>query len=184
MSLNWYVGKIKDADDVCWVTATKSSVMDGRVRGEEYLSPITNSFIWATMTIGLNEITEANVDEWEQRLALAYEIGWLSKLTVWNGNDPDGEKNAHCFEARPLTRADIVRHIGLSTNATYESPTAWRKRVVERMTEEGLREAKHDEKRNAELDAIWMKEGTELRDAIRSGKLTKEQAAKEPVLAS
>ena len=46
------------------------------------------------------------------------------------------------------------------------------------MTEEGLREAKHDEKRNAELDAIWMKEGNELRDAIRSGKTTKEEAAK------
>jgi hypothetical protein len=46
------------------------------------------------------------------------------------------------------------------------------------MTEEGLREAKHAEKRNAELDAIWMKEGIELRDEIRSGKTTKEEAAK------
>jgi hypothetical protein len=178
MPLNWFVGDIKDADDVCWLTATKSSVMDGRVRGEEYLSPITNSFIWATMTIGLNEITEGNIDEWEQRLALAYEIGWLSKLTVWNGIEPDGDKNAHCFEDRPLTRADLVRHIGLSTNATYETAGVWRKRVVERMTEEGLREAKHAEKRNAELDAIWMKEGNDLRDAIRSGKTTKEAEAK------
>jgi hypothetical protein len=181
MPLNWYVGNIENSDDVCWLTATKSSVVDGRVRGEEYLSPITNSFIWATMTIGLNEITKENVDEWEKRLALAYAIGWLSKPVVWNGNEPDGEKNSHCFEGRPLTRADIERHIGLSTNASYESPSEWRKRVIERMTEEGLRDAKRDEKRNAELDAVWMKEGLELRDAIRSGKTTKEEAAKEVV---
>lgn len=184
MPLNWHVGRIKNADDVCWITATHNSVMNGRVRGQEYLNPITDHFIWATMTIGLNEITEANLDEWEQRLALAYRIGWLDKMVVWNGNEPDADgKNAHCFEARPLTRADLERHIGLSTNASYESPSKWRKRVVEQLTKEGLREARYDEVRNEELDAIWQKEGIELRDRIRRGEITKEEAAKEVVAA-
>jgi|688.fasta_scaffold06731_36 hypothetical protein len=182
MPLNWHVGNIKNSDDVCWITATHDSVMNGRVRGQEYLNPITDHFIWATMTIGLNEITEKNIDEWEQRLALAYRVGWLSKPVVWNGNEPDADgKNAHCFEARPLTRADLERHIGLSTNASYETAGEWRKRLVEQLTKEGLREAKHDEKRNEELDAIWQKESIELRDRIRRGEITKEEAAKEVV---
>jgi len=172
MPLNWYVGNIKNADDVCWMTATRNDVNYAKTRGEEYLHPVTDALIWATMTIGLNEITEKNIDEWASRLALAYSVNWISPMTVYNGTD---------WEARPLTRADLDRHIGLSTNATYESSTAWRKRVVEQMTSEGLRESKRAEKRNAELDAVWQKDNIELRDRIRSGEITKEQAAQEPV---
>lgn len=185
MPLNWYVGNIKNSEDVCWITATRNDVNYGRKRGEEYLHPITDALIWATMTIGLNEITEENIDEWEKRLALANQIDWISKPFVWNGNEPDADgKNAHCFEARPLTRADVERHIGLSTNASYESPSEWRKRVVEQMTREGLREAKINEKRNEELDAISQKESIELRDRIRRGEITKEDAAREEPVAA
>jgi hypothetical protein len=48
---------------------------------------------------------------------------------------------------------------------------------MERMEEEGVRELKYAEKHNPELDAITWKESLELRDAIRSGKITKEEAA-------
>ncbi len=75
----------------------------------------------------------------------------------------------------------MERHIGLWTNATHESATAWRKRVVEQMTSEGLRESKRAERRNAELDAVWQKDNIELRDRIRRGEITKEQAASEAV---
>jgi hypothetical protein len=178
MSLNWYVANIKNSDDVCWLTATKNSVMDGRVRGEEYLHPITNTLIWATMAIGLSEITEKNVDEWEARYALAYKVGWLSPLTVWNGEPvgPDG-KNAHCFTERYITRADLEQHIGLSTNANDESASAWRKRVIERITEEALSDSKYRAEKNVGIDAIWQKEGIELRDRIRRGETTKEKEA-------
>jgi len=178
MSLNWYVANIKNSDDVCWLTATKNSVMDGRVRGEEYLHPITNTLIWATMAIGLSEITEKNVDEWAARYALAYKVGWLSPLTVWNGEPvgPDG-KNAHCFTERYITRADLEQHIGLSTNANDESASAWRKRVIERVAEEALDEAKYLVEKNVAIDAIWQKKGIELRDRIRRGETTKEKEA-------
>jgi hypothetical protein len=80
-----------------------------------------------------------------------------------------------------ITRADLVNHIGLNTNASYETAGAWRRRVMERMEEEGLRELRYAEKNNPEQDAITWKESIELRDAIRSGKITKEEAAKQEV---
>jgi hypothetical protein len=178
MALHWSVANIKNSDDVCWLTATKNSVMDGRVRGEEYLHPITNTLIWATMAIGLSEITAENLDEWEARYALAYQTRWLSPLSVWNGQPvgPNGE-NAHCFTERYITRGDLERHIGLSTNANDESNSAWRKRVIERLTEEGILEGQRREKDNSDIDAIWQKEGIELRDRIRRGETTKEKEA-------
>ncbi len=92
MPLNWNVGSIKNADDVCWMTATRTDAMYAKTRGEEYLHPVTDALIWATMNIGLGEISEENLDEWERRLVLAYSINWISPMTVYNGTD---------WEARP-----------------------------------------------------------------------------------
>lgn len=175
MPLNWSVKTVKDADDVCYFTATKTRTFDGVVRGEEYTHPITDSLVWATMSLGLNEITVANIDEWEKRLALAYNVGWISKSVVFAGFADDGDIK---WEPRMLTRDDLERHIGLETNASYESGSAWRKRVMERMEKEGLTELKHAQRDNPALDAITWKESLELRDAIRSGKTTKEAEAK------
>ena len=175
MPLNWSVKNVKDADDVCYFTATKTRIYDGVKRGEEYTHPITDALVWATMSLGLNEITEENIDEWEKRLALAYSVQWISKQVVFAGFADDGDIK---WEPRMLTRADLERHIGLETNASYESGSAWRKRVMERMEEEGLRDLRREQKTNPDLDAITWKESLELRDAIRSGKTTKEAEAK------
>jgi hypothetical protein len=48
---------------------------------------------------------------------------------------------------------------------------------MERMEQEGLKELRYAEKSNPDLDAITWRESIELRDAIRSGKITKEEAA-------
>jgi len=174
MPLNWSVKSVKNADDICYRTATKTSLANGTTRGEEYVHPITDSLIWLTMSVGLNQITEENIDEWEKRLALAYHIEWVSKMVVFAGYEDGGNIK---WEPRLITRADLVNHIGLETNASYESPSRWRKRVIERMEEEGLRDLRRAEKENPEQDAITWNESIELRDAIRSGKMTKEQAA-------
>ena len=174
MPLNWSVRNVKNADDVCYKTATKNSVYDGVKRGEEYLHPITNSIIWHTMSVGLNEITPENLDEWEKRMALAYAVKWIDTSVVFAGYEDDGNIK---WEPRMITRADLERHIGLATNASYETNSAWRKRVMERMEHEGLKELRHAEKSNPDLDAISNRESIELRDAIRAGKITKEDAA-------
>lgn len=175
MPLTWSVRNVKDADDVCYYTATQTRHYDGTTRGEEYVHPITNNLVFLTMSIGLNEITEENLDEWEKRMALAYKVGWISKQVVFAGYENDGNIK---WEPRLITRADLERHIGLETNASYESPKEWRKRVMERLEDEGLDEMRREEKSNPELDAITWKESIELRDAIRSGKTTKEAEAK------
>lgn len=174
MPLNWSVKNVKNADDVCYFTATKNSVVHGLTRGEEYVHPITNTLVFATMAMGLNEITEANIDEWESRLGLAYEVGWISKMVVYGGDDENGN---HKWEPRMLTRTDLERHIGLETNATEESAAAWRKRVWQEVEARGKKELKYADKENPALDAITHKESIALRDAIRSGKTTKEREA-------
>lgn len=171
MPLNWSVKSVKNSDDICYFTALGTSVHNGTVRGEEYTHPITDNLVWQTLSIGLNEITETNIDEWEARLAFAYHVGWISKMTVYAGKDEDGKVQ---WEPRLITRTDLVNHIGLNTNASYESPTAWRKRVVARMEEEGLRDLRRAEKENPEQDAITWGEHIALRDAIRRGETTKE----------
>lgn len=175
MPLTWSVRNVKDADDVCYYTATETRHYDGTTRGEEYLHPITNNLVWLTMSIGLNEITEENLDEWEARLGLAYQVGWISKPMVFAGYENDGNIKR---SPRMITRADLERHIGLQTNASHESSRDWRKRVMERLEVEGLSELRFAEQSNPELDAITWKESVELRDAIRSGKTTKEAEAK------
>jgi len=176
MPLNWSIKRVKNADDVCYYTCLKGSHYDGTVRGEEYVHPITNSLIWLTMSIGLNTITLANIDDWEKRLALAYHISWVSKMTLYNGNDEEGKNK---WEARLITRADLMRHIGLETNANFETAREWRKRVFESVEEEGLRELRYAEKENPTLDKIAWSEHLALRDRIRSGAITKEQAKDE-----
>jgi hypothetical protein len=178
MPLNWSVREVKNSDDICYFTAVKTRTFDGVIRGEEYTHPITDNIVWQTMSLGLNEITEGNIDEWEKRLALAYHIDWISKMVVFAGYEDDGNIK---WEPRMITRADLVNHIGLNTNASYETAGAWRKRVMERMEEEGLRELRYAEKKNPEQDAITWGEHIALRDAIRSGKITKEEAAKQEV---
>jgi hypothetical protein len=174
MALNWSVKAVKNADDICYYTATKNRIYDGVTRGEEYVHPTTNALVWATMSVGLNEITLGNIDEWEKRLALAYSVAWISKSMVFAGYEDDGNIK---WEPRLITRADLVNHIGLETNASYETAGVWRKRVMERMEQEGLRELKYAEKHNPALDAITWAESLALRDEIRSGKITKEEAA-------
>jgi hypothetical protein len=76
-----------------------------------------------------------------------------------------------------ISRADLERHIGLETNASYETNHAWRSRLYEEVEARGLKELGYADKDNVALDAITHKESLELRDAIRSGKTTKEREA-------
>ena len=89
MSLNWNLSKIANKDTVCFTQHE-----DG-----QHLTGLTNSLIWATMTVDLGNITAKNVDEWKFRLnciALVYDEKWQAEIT----------------------REDIAKHIGLYTNVS------------------------------------------------------------------
>src|SRR5581483_2508285 len=95
MSLTWNIEKVKDYDTVCWI--------------EGELNPITNTLIWATMSVKLGEITEKNAAEFYARLAITEKITGPSVVK-------DGEPYY-------ITPEDVEAHIGLYCNVINESRT-------------------------------------------------------------
>lgn len=109
MSLNFKLDKIKDYQTVCWQ--------------DEKLSAVTDGLIWATMGVGLGEITEKNINEWLVRLTFSDKLfGTMLGLA--------GEKGERV--ERPFTRWELVQHIGLRTNVVNEPRAKWMKRNAER----------------------------------------------------
>lgn len=89
MALNWSVNKVKD-----WETLSKDA--------KEW--NITDALIWATMWIGMPEIKKSNAEEFYARVHL-HEL--LAGTAL---NTQDGPYY--------LTKEDVMRRIGLSTNAS------------------------------------------------------------------
>ena len=101
MSLNWNIRSVREYEEL----------VDG---GRE--SAITEMLVWATMAIGLGDITEKNADEFYARVKLAEKLtgtfGWV-----------EGKNYS-------LQPEDVQRRIGLSTNVTDEARSTWLKRYV------------------------------------------------------
>jgi len=93
MALDWYFGKVENFKQVCFQN--------------KKMNPVSHSLIFATMVIGMNEITKKNWAKFYARLHL-WELIHGAYLS----------KNGKPF----LISADEVkRHIGLSTNASVFS---------------------------------------------------------------
>lgn len=104
MSLNWNIKNCKDHEtlqsDTEW--------------------PITHNLIWATMSVGIGEITETNWQEFYGRIS-AWEdaVGSFSQTKDKNGN----------YKSHPFTPEDIYKRIGLHTNAASMSRAEWEKSI-------------------------------------------------------
>jgi hypothetical protein len=101
MSLNWNMEKVTDVqtlheDDNEWA--------------------ITESIIWATMTVDLGEITEKNLDEWAYRLAMLQ--------AVWGANMRCGGEPFY------LTREHVERRVGLHANVGNMTRAQWLKKLL------------------------------------------------------
>jgi len=88
---------------------------DERDRSGRWMNPVTQALGFASMFIGIGEITEANAPEFYARLR-AYELISGSLL-----QGPEGD--------RPLTPEDVQRHVGLRMNVSRESDAVFRKRL-------------------------------------------------------
>ena len=101
MSLTWDITDIKDYDTLCWEVATEDREGDflttERVKGEKYLSTVTDVLIWATMSTEMGEITEDSAAEFYARMHLIHYTN--------GGRDEMKIKREH-----------IRQHIGLKTN--------------------------------------------------------------------
>lgn len=111
MSLNWDLTNIEDYKNKCWIEKDN----------EHNLNPVTEALIFATMSVGLNEITEKNAQEFYIRLH-ALERLMIPYLTSW---DDDGS------HPRFIEWEDINDHIGLHTNASTMTPAQYRKHLFE-----------------------------------------------------
>jgi hypothetical protein len=122
MSLNWNIENVKadwKSDDV-W--------------------PITDALIWATMSVGMNEITNSNWREFYSRAYMIQTIhgGWII------------EKG----KTRFVTPQEVKDHIGLYTNATNYTAAKFKSNIDRRMREyanQHLRMADEAEQEEAKI---------------------------------
>lgn len=101
MSLNWSLKKIKGWEELCYDT-----MEDDKKR----LNFVTEMIIFATITVGLREITKKNIDQWELRIEM------LTKTDCYLARVPDPDAPEKMVDWNP-SRKDLEDHIGLSTNA-------------------------------------------------------------------
>lgn len=81
---------------------------------------VTNALIWTTMIVGLNSITTDNVDEFFARVETVQQ----ATGQLCHAQNENGEWNPYM-----ITHADIVRRIGLGTNADRLTKTQFFKHV-------------------------------------------------------
>ena len=121
MALSWNLQAVKD-QSICWVEATEDDPNHGIVKGEKYMSPVTNALIWSTIAVDLPGITEDNAGEFFARLRLWERTfgAFLIRAEV-DGKRPEG---AAAF----ITEAEVLAHVGLTCNVSPVSRAKWLKR--------------------------------------------------------
>ena len=115
MALTWSTEKIVD-----------KSVLSPEVGAD---MGVTEVLIYGALMTGIGEITDANAAEVYARFSFYEQLnGAFLRTSVLGAHD----------RPRPITVADIVAHVGLTTNASYhdESRASWLKRVAHRVASE------------------------------------------------
>lgn len=129
------------------VTAIAESVRIGtRYDGKEAyegLSHITETMIWATMAVGIGNLTEAEAPEFFARVSLYEKINgaFLKEARKGEDGEPllDDKGNPVAWDDRFITADDVRQHIGLKTNVSKETRAAWIKRVTKWDFDNGVR---------------------------------------------
>jgi hypothetical protein len=114
MSLRWDVSNVKDFETVCYVTVEEDMPMRGLKVGDEVIHPVTEALVWHTIGIGMGEISDENAADFYARVSL---VETLFGASVSKGGEP-----------KPITREDVLAHVGLFTNASAETLSSFLKR--------------------------------------------------------
>ena len=163
MALRWDLEQIAGYEEVCWEPATVSDPDTGEVVPElgEDGSPLqklrtrTEALIYATVAVGMGEITASNYIEFWMRLAAieAWDGVWVgSPQGAWSpvdGAEPDEAGRVLCAQGEgqtplPFTLECVRQHIGLKCNVSSETPAKWYGR-----RRQGIQESKRREFRLA-----------------------------------
>jgi hypothetical protein len=111
MALHWNVADVKD-EKTCWY---KTGEKDEDGKDIEKMNAVTNSLIWATMSVGVSEITEKNWKEFFVRLKAVEAVF-----------GPSVSKDGKSM----ITEKVIFDHIGLYTNASKITTTEFFKNLA------------------------------------------------------
>jgi len=127
MALTWNTAGVENHDEVCWFTAEEDIPSHFVEKGKVYLRPITNALIWHSLNTGIGTITAENAAEvW----ARVHFVETVYGASLWNSEGP-----------KPLTKDDVLKHVGLETNASFkdESRASFLKRHATRFLDEQKR---------------------------------------------
>jgi len=116
MSLDYNLTGIKDYEKVCLTEDDGRKVHSAR----------TDSLIWATMYIGMEQITEKNFEEFYIRLSIYERIFGASVYRYVNMKR----------EGVYITLADVKNHIGLKTNADRLTDNQFDSKLMKRLRSE------------------------------------------------
>jgi hypothetical protein len=125
VSLNWDVSNIQNHDEVCFFYAPDDDPNHGVSKGDRLLNPVTNSLIWATIAVGIGDLSEVNAAEFFARLRLIERLDGpflIRAVDPETGRRPEGP-------GAFITTDEVRAHIGLTTNVSFESRTRWLNRV-------------------------------------------------------
>lgn len=122
MSLDWNISRIKDRETVCFQGKGK----------DRRLKPETKILIFATLSVGLGDITEKNLEEWRYRFAVLDRINSHVGNMKGKGFNPTAEQ--------------LRAHVGLSTNVFPAVPRKKWLNNVRDMIDRDARAAVRDSK--------------------------------------
>ena len=100
MSLDWYVEEIENFEELVWLPNDDGETF--------HLNPVTNTLIWMTISVGMNEITKKNWPVFYGRVAALEGYGGSTGITA----------------------KDVEAHIGLGTNASEMTAAAFEKKML------------------------------------------------------
>ena len=116
MSLNFDLSAVKTRLGDRWDEITTSPETRHLPDGPQKWHPVTDTLIGMTMAVDLGKIAEENVDEW------CFRVGLINRIT--------GRANlSGSLGEYTLTRKDIENHIGMHTNVTTRTRSAWLTRI-------------------------------------------------------
>jgi hypothetical protein len=122
MSLNWNIKSVKDCKTTCYIGN----------EDDRTLNPTTETLIWATMIVGIGDLSQKNAEEFWFRLAIYEKLhGGLRRK--WEGLN---------VEPVFFTAKDVQDHVGLHTNAGFQTRHAWMKHTLETVHRHYAREWK------------------------------------------
>jgi hypothetical protein len=105
MALHWSIARVKNWNEIA---------ANDKQRG------ITDAIVWASLVYDLGAVTEKNIDEWLFRQEFARRVDDFYPL--YRGAE-------RCL----LTRSEIDRRIGLTTNVTTTSRAAFQRKLIDKV---------------------------------------------------